>query len=84
MGEVRRVVVSKGPVRALMLYEQSLATVGAVPAGVPTLRGRVVGSMDAIRCTVCGRVKDWIIGEDAIAELLEHRVLAPKPQLLSK
>jgi hypothetical protein len=36
------------------------------------LRGRVIGSMDAIQCTICGRVHDWGIGQDALDELLER------------
>jgi hypothetical protein len=70
LGEVKRIKVGEHKVLALMLYETSVAC-GDEPAELPVLRGRVIGSMDAIRCTACGKVHDWIIGEDAMVRLIE-------------
>ena len=69
LGETKRVASGTGTARALMLYESS---VEQEPAELPPLRGRVIGSMDAIRCTLCGRQRDWIIGEDALSGLIER------------
>jgi hypothetical protein len=52
-----------------MLYEQSVGR-GCEPPEETPLRGKVIGSMDAIHCTICGRVHDWILGQDAVIELL--------------
>lgn len=70
LGEIKRIKVGEYVVRALMLYETSVAR-GDEPAALPVLRGRVIGSMDVIQCTICGRVHDWIIGEDAMLSLME-------------
>jgi hypothetical protein len=57
--------------RGLMLFEQSAME---MPANeLPLLRGRLFGDMKEIRCTICGRLRDWSIGEDALNELLERR-----------
>lgn len=70
LGEVKRIKVGEREVLALMLYETSVGR-GDEPAALPVLRGKVIGSMDGIRCTICGRVHDWIIGEDAMFGLIE-------------
>ncbi len=69
LGEIRTVVYGKREVKALAVYEQSLA---AVPSETPVVRAVAIGSLDRIRCTMCGETRDWIIGEDAIESLLEH------------
>lgn len=69
LGEIKRVVLGEHRVRALMLYEMSVLQ---APEVMPLLRGKVIGSMDAIRCTICGRERDWILGEDAMQELLSR------------
>ena len=71
MGEIKRVQVGEHRVRALMLYETSVDALD-VPASLPALRGRVVGSMDEIQCTICKHKRDWIIGQDGMQELLSH------------
>lgn len=71
MGEVKKVTVGQHRVRALMLYEQSVESAN-VPPALPALRGKVIGSMDDICCTLCGRTRDWIIGEDGMQELLSR------------
>jgi len=70
LGEVKIIKVGEHKVLALMLYETSVARCDA-PAELPMLRGKVIGSMDSIRCTVCGKLHDWIIGEDAMFGLIE-------------
>jgi len=69
-GEVKMLRMGAGRVRTLLLYEQSLAM---EPSTRPALRGRIEGSMFEIRCTICGRTRDWIIGEEALQELLRRR-----------
>jgi hypothetical protein len=69
LGEIRCVTVGETKVQALMLYESSFGR-GCEPPEDVALRGKVIGSMDAIRCTICGKVHDWIIGQDAVNELL--------------
>ncbi len=69
LGEIRCIMVGETQVKALMLYETSHGR-GGEPPVLTQLRGKVVGSMDAIRCTICGKVHDWIIGQDALDELL--------------
>jgi hypothetical protein len=71
LGEVKRIKVGRTEVLALMLFESSQGR-GNEPAEDLPLRGRPIGSMDAIRCTICGKVHDWIIGQDAMDELLER------------
>lgn len=72
LGEVKTILIGNTRVRALMLYEASVQR-EQVPAELPALRGRVVGDMDQIRCTICGRpVADWLIGEDALEALIER------------
>jgi hypothetical protein len=71
LGEIRCVVVGKARVRALMLYDASVGR-GVEPSAETQLRGKVIGSMDAIRCTICGKVHDWIIGQDAMDELISR------------
>jgi hypothetical protein len=74
LGEVRRIFIGQTEVRALMLYEQSVER-DQVPAELPALRGKLIGDMDAICCTVCGQsVADWHIGEDAMEALLNRIV----------
>ena len=71
MGEIKSIVVNSRTVRALMLYERSVY-LNELPADIPELRGKVIGSMDTIRCTICGRTRDWIIGEDGMQALLSR------------
>jgi hypothetical protein len=72
LGEVKHALVGQRRVRALMLYEVSVLLEN-VPAELPTLRGRVTAGMDDIRCTICGAVKSWEVGEDALEALFERR-----------
>jgi len=72
LGEVKRVCVEQCSVLVLMVYEQSVER-DAVPDELPPLRGRLLGDMDGIRCTICGReVADWHVGEDAMEVLLSR------------
>ena len=71
MGEIKSIVVNSRTVRALMLYERSVY-LNDLPVDMPTLRGKVIGSVYAIRCTICGRTRDWIIGEDGMQALLSR------------
>lgn len=71
LGEIGCIAMGETQIKALMLYERSVGR-GADPPEDMMLRGKVIGSMDAIHCTICGRVHDWIIGQDAMDELLER------------
>jgi hypothetical protein len=55
----------------LMLYECSQVE---EPRVMPPLRGRLVGSMYDIRCTLCGRTRDWIVGDDVLEGLQARRL----------
>ena len=69
LGEIQYVTFGQAQVKALMLYEQSVGR-GCEPPEDTPLRGKLIGGMNAIHCTICGRVHDWIIGQDAVNELL--------------
>jgi hypothetical protein len=70
LGEVVRVNVGQYQARVLMIYEQSVER-NSIPDGLPPLRGRLLGDMDGVRCTICGReVANWHVGEDAMQALL--------------
>ena len=72
LGEIKIIYVGEAKIRALMLYEQSVER-DAIPEEMPPLRGRLVGEMDDIHCTICGRsVGDWLVGEDAMMALLSR------------
>lgn len=74
LGEVRHAFIGQNRVRALMLYEQSVER-DQVPADLPVLRGKVIGDVDEITCTICGKsVADWHIGDDALEALLNRIV----------
>ena len=79
IGTIHQEGISRAKV--LLLYEQSLA---AEPDRQPILRGRLEGSMLGIRCTICGQTRDWIIGEEALQELLRRRAarLQSSPSVL--
>lgn len=63
-----------GHVRQLLLYEQSLTIVPTVlPGSEIPLRGRIEGTVRDLRCTICGSTRDWIMGEDALQQLLKRR-----------
>ncbi len=71
VGEVKYVTrVSGVRLRALMVYETSLLE---LPAELPPLRMKLIGDALEIKCTICGAVRDWYLGEDAINELLANR-----------
>jgi hypothetical protein len=70
LGEVVFVYLGQTRIRALMLYEHSVERDHA-PLALPELRGRLIGDMDDIICTICGRpVANWHLGEDALEALL--------------
>ena len=71
VGEVRYVTRESGiRVRALMVYEVSTVE---LPAIMPPVRLKVIGDCLEIKCTICGAVRDWYLGEDGLRELLEKR-----------
>ncbi len=80
-GEVKMLRMGAGRVRILLLYEQSMVT---EPSRRPALRGRIEGSMFEIRCTICGRTRDWVIGEEAMQELLRRRYNRLQMDLMPK
>lgn len=76
LGVVKLMMIGRTRVHALFLFEQSVER-DQVPAETPVLRSRIIGDVDNVRCTICGRpVADWHLGEDALEALLE-RVLKP-------
>lgn len=71
IGEVKYLTRDKGVrVRALMQYDRSETK---LPDELPALRAKLIGDAYDVRCTICGTVRDWYMGEDAINELLEKR-----------
>ena len=77
MGEIRKISLggtSGAKVRALLLFEKSLASEADIPKELPPLRMTAVGDGRDIACTICGHLRDWNIGEDAMEQLLSTRV----------
>lgn len=67
--------VGVGHVRTLMLYELSLTVEPRlVPLDALPLRGRIEGNAHDLRCTLCGRTRSWLIGEDMLTELMNRRL----------
>jgi hypothetical protein len=57
-----------GHVSRLMLYRQAIS----VDLGVEVdVIAAVEGTALNVRCSICGEVRPWIIGEDAVQRLLE-------------
>lgn len=76
LGEVKRVYIENRRVVVLMIYEQSVYR-DATHLELPVTRGKLLGDMDEIYCTICKKaVADWRVGEDALDALLS-RVVAP-------
>jgi hypothetical protein len=72
MGEIKKITTRERHVQALMLYEQSVELEN-VPDELPPLRGRVIGDVLEIRCTICkAAMIDWEIGQDAFNALMAH------------
>jgi hypothetical protein len=66
LGEIRKIKQGDTSVSALVLYEQSVGRGDEPPVTTPT-RGTIIGA-DRIRCTICGRVHDWIIDQAILNE----------------
>lgn len=72
LGELAYMYIGQTRVRALMLYETSVER-DQIPAELPTLRGKVIGDVDGLVCTLCGKsVADWHISDDAIEALISR------------
>lgn len=72
LGELAHMYIGQTRVRALMLYETSVER-DQVPAELPSLRGKVIGDVDGLICTLCGEsVADWHIADDAMEALISR------------
>jgi hypothetical protein len=76
LGAVERVKIttangSTAHVSRLMLYRQAVDPEADQPVDVDVIAA-VEGTTLNIRCSICGAVRPWFIGEDAIERLLER------------
>jgi len=86
LGLVKRIkVVSSGRtghVSRLMLFRQAVDREAVDPADVDVI-ANVEGTALEIRCSVCGEVRPWYIGADALERLVEKLTpsgpLSPRP-----
>lgn len=80
MGMVRR---NGSGVRVLLLYREALTTTPALPSPLaPLLEGRgeqevdvmavVEGYVADVRCSICGDVRTWVPGEEALRALIKR------------
>lgn len=70
LGVVQRVRAGKGHVSRLLLFRQAIDA--DCQADVDVIAA-VEGTALNIRCSVCGEVRPWYIGQDAIERLLQGR-----------
>lgn len=62
----------------LLLYRHAIEAVGEL--GQVDVMAVVEGSVMDIRCDICGEMRTWVIGQEALERLLEGRgrTLTPK------
>jgi hypothetical protein len=70
LGMVERAEVRQGHVSRLLLFRQAVDRDSFNPAMVDVM-AVVEGTALEIRCSVCGEVRPWYIGADAMERLLE-------------
>jgi len=68
-GHVMGQVVREGGVRRLLLYRHAVESLAEDGAAVDVM-GVVEGYMD-VRCDVCGCVRPWMPGEEALERMLK-------------
>lgn len=83
LGLVKRMKVATeagraGHVSRLMLFRQALDREALEPADVDVI-ANVEGTALEIRCSVCGEVRPWYIGADALERLMEKLIPIPPP-----
>jgi len=66
-----RVVRNGNGIRQLLLYRHPVDPGADDPAEVDVL-GVLEGHMDDIRCEICGAVRTWVPGEEALRQLLKR------------
>ncbi len=69
LGVVRREKVSRYWVRRLALYREAVDPKASAPADVDVI-GVVDGAALDVRCSVCGAVRSWSVGQDALERFL--------------
>lgn len=74
LGIVKRIKIqtetSSGHISRLMLFRQAIDREAVDPENVDVI-ANVEGTALEIRCSVCGEVRPWYIGADALERLIE-------------
>ncbi len=71
IGELRYVEDEGHRVTALAVYDVSVPA-GQCPPQRPSIRLDVIGDARNIRCTICGNVQRWEIGQAGFLALMSH------------
>ena len=67
-----QVVRNGGKIRQLLIYRLAVDPLAEHPAEIDVL-GVAEGLVMEVRCSVCGSVRTWVPGEEALKRLLEKR-----------
>ncbi len=65
-----QVVRNGSGIRQLLLYRQAVDPEADEPGEVDVM-AVVVGQVMDVRCSICGRVRTWVPGEEALRALVE-------------
>jgi len=60
-------------IRQLLLYRNAVDLCAEPPAEVDVI-GVLVGEMMDVKCSICGRVRTWVPGQEALDRLVESVV----------
>ena len=65
-----QVVRNSSGIRQLLLYRQAVDQQEEEPVEVDVM-ATVIGQVVDVRCSICGRVRTWVPGEEALRQLIE-------------
>lgn len=65
------VVRNGSGIRQLLLYREAIETTARRDMGEVDVMAIVEGYVADVRCSICGRVRTWVPGEEAMERLLE-------------
>ena len=66
-----RVVRNGNGIRQLLLYRHAVDSRAELPAEVDVI-GILEGQMNDVRCELCGAVRTWVPGREALLQLLKR------------